>query len=153
MGHCLISPATGFDADELDRLVRLEDRREFEDFSGSPFLQTLKIGVLVSAPAITLRDLEGNLAGILGVNPTGDREGAIWMACTGLIEKRQTAFLRGSREVLATLHRKYDLLHNVVDARNGVHVRWLKWLGFTFLRQIEHGPQKLPAWEFAKLNV
>ena len=36
------------------------------------------------------------------------------------------------RKIIETLHQNFPVLHNVVDARNKLHIRWLKWCGFEF---------------------
>ena len=46
--------------------------------------------------------------------------------------------------------REEPLLWNVVDKRNRVHMRLLKFLGFKFLREFPYGPNQLTFIEFAK---
>lgn len=153
MKQYTLTRSTGFDAEELDKLVRDADRREFEEMTALPFVKMVKIGILMSDKVFTLRHIDGTLGGILGVSPIADRVGIVWMACTDTIEKRPTVFLRNSKEVLEVLMEGYDMIHNVVDERNTVHMKWLKWLGFDFIRKTTHGPKQVPVWEFAKLNV
>lgn len=151
--HGIVSRATFADAHELDQSLRPEDRRELEDISGRPALQNLLLGVLVGKPSLAIRSLDGELAGILGVAPVGLQHGAVAFAGTPVIEQRSTAFLRGSRDVLDAISRDYDTLFNVCDARNEVHHRWLRWLGFTFIRKIDHyGAAQVPVYEFARIS-
>ena len=42
----------------------------------------------------------------------------------------------------------YSLLINFVDARHGVAIRWLKWLGFKVFPAKPFGPDKLPFHRF-----
>lgn len=45
------------------------------------------------------------------------------------------------------------ILFNCVDQRNEVHINWLRWLGFKFVRIIpEYGIQKLPFIEFVRIR-
>lgn len=112
------------------------------------------MGVIIGKPSLTLRTLEGDLVGIVGVVPVGLTGGAIAMSGTQLIETNRSAFLRGSRDVLAEIEKSYDTLYNVCDARNTVHQRWLKWLGFNFIRKIDHyGAGKVPVIEFARITT
>ena len=46
--------------------------------------------------------------------------------------------------------RPEKLLYNVVDKRNTVHLKLLKFLGFKFIREIPFGPNQLPFIEFIK---
>lgn len=58
--------------------------------------------------------------------------GRPWMlAATGL-EAAQVPFLRASRPVVRAMRASYPRLINLVDARNAVAMRWLRWLGFRF---------------------
>ena len=61
-------------------------------------------------------------------------------------------FLRQSRIHLANLHAMYPVLFNFVDARNTVHLRWLRWMGFTFIsRNDNYGPEKRTFYEFVRI--
>ncbi|RUT88015.1 MULTISPECIES: hypothetical protein [unclassified Mesorhizobium] len=149
--HGLVTASTAADARELDRLLRPEDRREVEELGGRPALQHFLLGVLMSEPSFTLRDHDGSLVGIAGVVPDLRGNGVVWMSGTTLVESRKMAFLRGSRDVLAEFHRRFDTLYNICDARNEVHVKWLRWLGFTLLHKYECGPNAVPVYEFARI--
>lgn len=132
--------------------MRPEDRRELEEVANRPALRSLLFGVLASAPAHAFTAPSGALAGIVGVVPQGNGAGAIWLSATKDIERHRTAFLRGSREYLKGL--PYDTLFNIVDARNEVHIRWLRWLGFVFIRKIDSfGPNGVPVFEFARIKA
>lgn len=115
----------------------------------------LLVSLLVSASSFTLRDGEGALAGIVGVAPIPGLEGvgAIWMYGTKLIENRSVTFLRNSRPALQLLHSHFPTLINIADARNEVHLKWLRWLGFHFIRKVDDfGPGKVPVIEFARID-
>jgi hypothetical protein len=89
----------------------------------------------------------------LGVVPVGLSGGAVALSGTSLLTRRRTCFLRGSLDVISELGKSYDTLFNVCDARNEVHHRWLKWLGFKFIRRIENfGAHKVPVIEFARIS-
>ena len=151
--HGIVTRAALADAEELDRNLRPEDRAELEDISGASALDCLRRSVLFGDPAYTLRTHSGELVGIVSVAPVSYLHGAIAMSGTPAIERVSTAFLRGSRDVLADIERRFDTLLNVCDARNEVHHRWLKWLGFTFIRKIDSfGPRGVPVYEFARIS-
>jgi hypothetical protein len=49
--------------------------------------------------------------------------------------------------------RRFPLLHNFTDARNVVHHRWLRWLGFNFIARHErYGAAGLPFLEFVRIS-
>lgn len=59
----------------------------------------------------------------------------IWMlACEG-IEKHSRQIARESRawtQAVIAVHGPHAYGHNMVDARNALHIRWLKWCGAQF---------------------
>jgi hypothetical protein len=66
------------------------------------------------------------------------------------IDKRW--FLRESKKTLAIMQNKYPVLFNMVDARNEVHVKWIQWLGFTFIKKHLHwGPENRLFYEFVRI--
>lgn len=69
---------------------------------------------------------------------------AIWLLGSDKLLEAQIWFLRNAKGVLEDLISGFDLVHNVVHEDNEVHIRWLRWMGFSFLR---HTP---PFHEFAK---
>lgn len=150
--HGIVTPSTLADARELEPLLRPEDRREVEDMSGKPAIRNLLVGVMAGSPSFTLRTHEGAMVGIVSAIPVGTGGAVIGMVGTPEIEKVSTAFLRGSRDVLAMIDQYHGTLFNVCDARNEVHVRWLRWLGFHFIRKIDrHGAKGIPVYEFARI--
>ena len=46
--------------------------------------------------------------------------------------------------------RTEERLWNIVDKRNAVHLKLLKFLGFKFFNEITHGPNNLTFIEFSK---
>lgn len=59
-------------------------------------------------------------------------EGIPWMLGTNGLEPAQVPFLRLCRPVVTAMQAAYPRLANVIDARNTVAMRWLRWLGFRF---------------------
>ena len=89
---------------------------------------------------------DGKTAGLAGV---GDG-GAIWMLCTPEIERYPITFAREAKRFVDS--REEPLLWNIVDCRNTVHLKLLKFLGFKFLRKVTHGPNHLPFIEFCRVR-
>lgn len=127
--------------------------REAAEIAGISALDNLRRAVLFGDPCLTLRTNEGAMIGLLTIVPVGLIHGCIAFSGTPEIENNRMAFLRGSREILADLDSRYDTLMNVCDARNEVHHRWLKWLGFHFIRKIDrYGAEGVPVYEFARIS-
>jgi hypothetical protein len=151
--HGIVTRATLADAEELAANLRDCDRAELVDISGLEPGDTLKRGVLMGSPALTLRTHSGDMIGILTVVPFGATGGIISMSGTPLIEQTKVPFLRGSLDVLRHLDARFETLFNVCDARNEVHVRWLRWMGFSLIRKINHyGANQVPVYEFARIR-
>ena len=90
-----------------------------------------------------------------GVGPFEENErwGSIWLLGTdGVTKDIPITFLKWTRKFLPTLLEPYDMVCNIVDARNTVHIKWIKWLGFSFMRELKHGPEGRTFYEFARLN-
>lgn len=82
--------------------------------------------------AWTLKDRLGNPAAILGVHSVDNPAyGVVWLLGTPSIEKYPMTFARNSKPVLDMLFKDYELLYNSAYYKNEVHLKWLKWLGFT----------------------
>lgn len=101
-----------------------EDRALRESFELSPGCLTVMSG--------------GKPVAMFGVAPVpGDSvTGIVWFLGTDGITKITTRFLRESRKWLDHISAPYELLTNVVHIHNTIHLRWLRWLGFTTLRQV-----------------
>jgi hypothetical protein len=97
----------------------------------------LLYGFAVSTESWTIVSPEGPV-GIFGCAPGDDEAmvGIVWMlACPDLL-KHRIEFLRRSREMFNKFHARWPVLHNFVDSRNTQHLRWLEWLGVSFVEKI-----------------
>ena len=88
----------------------------------------------------------GRTAGMAGV----ETDGRIWMLCTNVILDTPIKFAREAKRYVDS--REEKLLWNVVDKRNKVHLKLLKFLGFKFLRELNYGPNQLPFIEFCRVR-
>jgi hypothetical protein len=91
---------------------------------------------------------------LAGVSPTKTPDvGQVWMVATDQLLDHQKEFLRYTHSFIDKLHDHYPLLFNWVDARNTVHLKWLKWSGFTFINYHEKwGPLGLPFYTFVRIR-
>tara|TARA_B100001989_G_C24438229_1_gene412569 strand:+ start:81 stop:521 length:441 start_codon:yes stop_codon:yes gene_type:complete len=140
-----IHPITYEAALEVATNLRSDDRREVVEGHGlNPMILLPLAAEEGSAVYFTVPD--GKTAGLAGV---GDG-GAIWMLCTPEIERYPITFAREAKRFVDS--REEPLLWNIVDCRNTVHLKLLKFLGFKFLRKVTHGPNHLPFIEFCRVR-
>ena len=124
--------------------LRPEDRREVEEGHGID--STLALIAAVQKPSCVYFTVpNGKTAGMAGVDPGGQ----IWMLCTNAIHDYPLTFVREAKRYVESRDEK--LLWNIVDKRNKVHLKLLKFLGFKFLRELKHGPNQLTFIEFCRV--
>ena len=125
--------------------LRPDDRREVEEGHGHDPMEAL-VYAAQNTPCVYFTVPNGKTAGMAGVNPGGQ----IWMLCTPAIHDYPITFARESKRYV---ERQTDkLLWNIVDKRNTVHLKLLKFLGFKFLRELKHGPNQLSFIEFCRVR-
>ncbi len=135
------------DEHDLGPRLRQADLNEIHAATGRYPVDVLRESAESSAPSCTIIDNDGHIAGMFGCTA----EGQVWlMGSKELVQnplKRQ--FLRECRGYVDAL--PYPLLWNVIVARNTVHLRWLKWLGFTVSETpILYGPFHFPFYQFTR---
>jgi len=139
-----IHPITLEAAKEVASNLRPEDRREVEEGHGVD--STLALLEAVQKPSCVYFTVpSGKTAGMAGVDPGGQ----IWMLCTPAIHDYPIWFARQAKRYVERQQDK--LLWNIVDKRNVVHLKLLKFLGFRFLRELKHGPNQLTFIEFCRV--
>jgi hypothetical protein len=137
------------DADALAPRLRPADRRELEAALGMSPTTVLRHGVRASDPCHAV-DQDGTVIALFGVVPSARSPeiGSVWLLASEEFAAHASLIVRSSNVWLATLHERYRVLTNFVDARNEVHVRWLRWCGFVFVRRVERfGVLGLPFYE------
>ena len=139
-----IHPATEEAAKEVASNLLPDDRREVEEGHGIDPLETLLFAVH-SHSCVWFEVPNGKTAGMAGVGPNGE----IWMLCTPAIHEYPITFAREAKRFVES--RTEPLLWNIVDRRNTVHLKLLRFLGFKFLREIFHGPNQLSFIEFCRV--
>ena len=139
-----IHPITLEAAKEVASNLRPEDRREVEEGHGYDPIEYAKF-IAQEGSTVYFTVPNGKTAGMAGVSS----EGAIWMICTEAIKEYPHTFARESKRFVES--RTEPLLWNVVDRRNTVHLKLLKFLGFKFLRKLKYGPNQLSFIEFCRV--
>ena len=146
-----IRNATVKDAIEVANNIRPEDKMEIEGMGHN--LSLLPFYVLTSDTSVAFFDDDGTIGGIAGItaDPYNPGAGMVWMLCTNAVTKKPHTVVRQAKRWLAKHEGKYTNLWNLADARNHLHHKLLKLLGFTALRRINTGPYFLPYLEIVKL--
>ncbi len=139
-----IHPLTKEAAFEVASNLLPEDHREVEEGHGHDPTVILPL-TYDMGDSVYFRVPNGELAGMAGVHG----EGQIWMLCTPAILKYPVTFAREAKRYVDS--RQEKLLWNIVDKRNIVHLKLLKFLGFKFLRELKHGPNQLTFIEFCRV--
>ena len=136
------------------RHLREADRQEIMAGSGEEPLSVLLRGFLESQPCYTIVSNEGVPIGLFGVVPSYDpMVGGCWAVMTDEIRTIRIEFLRKCGDVIEQLNEKWPILFNYVDARNELHIKWLRAMGFTFIKvHQEHGVEKRPFIEFVRVR-
>jgi len=75
------------------------------------------------------------------------------MVATNQFKSVQRQFLKECRGQLEDISKPYRLIFNFADARNSVHHRWIKWMGFTIIKRHEQfGHEGRAFLEFVKIT-
>jgi len=132
-----VRPATEDDVLALHDRLRPEDEAEVKAACGHSPMKSLLHG-LQHGKCWTV-EYEGRPAAMFGVikstlDPT---IGYVWLVGSKDIEAFPITFLRQSKEWLEKVAADYDLVTNMVDCRNTVHLRWLRWLEFELGRVVD----------------
>jgi hypothetical protein len=137
-----IKPCTLEAAYEVASNLRPDDLRECVEGHGvEPTIHIVLSSQ--SGHCVSFTVPNGETAGVAGID-----DGLIWMLCTPAIEKYPLTFAREAKRFIDG--RPEPLLYNVVDKRNTVHLKLLKFLGFKFIREFPFGPNQLPFIQFCK---
>lgn len=134
-----LRPVRTADLTAVAATMRDADRQECRAAAGMSGELALLASVHGSTEAYTMVAPSGEPVGICGLAlgfGLGDR--MVWMLGTDSLAAHRRIFLEESRAWVDDRANRY-LLWNYVDARNTLHVRWLKWLGATF-----HGAKTSP---------
>jgi len=153
MTHCpYVRESVAEDLVYLEPRLRDADKREIRDVTGLEPMASLSLGYKISKPCFTiLAPKTGDPFAILGVVPEQyfPEMGMIWMHCTN--DLPPFSFLRYAKTVLYDIiggQYGYEVVSNYVDARNEVHVRWLRWMGAKLLDVVHVEGSGVPVHPF-----
>lgn len=148
-----IRPATLDDVRALAPRMRPEDAAECWAIAEQTPLQALMEGVRTSVESYSVLHADEVIA-IYGVGSCLFRGvGIVWMLGSDGIKRHSRDFLRQTRDQVRDLLTRWDVLTNIVDERNTIHIRWLAWAGFSFTRRHpDMGHENRPFIEFTQYS-
>ena len=140
-----IHPATLEAALKVASNLLPDDYREVTEGHGHDPLNALVVGSH-TCESVYFTNPNDEICGMAGVHT----DGQIWMLCTPAILDFPHTFAREAKRYVRS--RKEKLLWNIVDERNKVHIKLLRFLGFKFLRKLKYGPNNLSFIEFCRVQ-
>ena len=134
----------------LKENLRYEDKREVETLGHTPE-QALGYAYLSSTICRSIINSYGKVVGMYGVSPiqTSEISGAVWMLGSKGLLKIKIPFLKESRSEVEGMNTIYPHLCNIIDSRNEVHLKWIKWCGFKIIGERMFNNVKF--FEFCKI--
>ena len=128
--------------------LREVDKIEAFYQTGQEPLQAVQFTYICSNVNMAIADDKDQPIGLCGVVSGG----VIWMVGTDELfnnKKYRIQLIRKGREWVDNLLKSYKVLYNFVYAENHSAIKWLKALGFTFIKYHEHyGMKEKPFYEF-----
>ena len=123
--------------------MRQDDLQEAVE--GHGVVPTIDIPLMsLNGTCVSFTVPDGRIAGLAGI----EDDGRVWMLTTSAILDFPVTFARESKRFIES--RTESVLWNYVDKRNTVHIKLLKFLGFTLLEEIPFGPNQLPFIRFER---
>lgn len=144
-----VRTATKQDITFIAERLRKADRQEFTATTG---LKPLALPFMLTPHNVKVWTVDGRPVCMFGIDRISSlqRIYAPWLMGTKDIEKHPIAFLRSAQALVSN---QVGRLMNVVDARNTLHIKWLKWMGFSFTKLIhQYGAARLPFYRFEMIN-
>ena len=146
-----VRPSIESDCEYLAHNLRRADHNEVKAALGVVSPEALLFSMRNTENPFTIID-GSTPAGIFGVAPIEPGVGAIWLLGTDALVRGKWRFLRQSKKWMNHVSDGYDLLFNFVDERNYLHIRWIAWLGFSFIyRHEKYGVEQRPFLEFVRI--
>ena len=106
----------------------------------------------MSADCITVVHDDGDGVGMFGVSDC-HAFGSPWLLGTDKLIDTKKEFIPQAKEWVERINGDYPLLLNYVHADNAVSIKWLKSLGFEFIKYIkEYGVGRQPFYQFVRIK-
>lgn len=138
------------DAVYISVRMREQDVKEVNALGKDP-LGSLVDGLIMTDECLTVF-VDREPAMMFGACPESVISGSavVWALGTDKMFERKFSMVREGRKIVKLWLEKFNKLHNIVDARNHLSIRWLEMIGFTIDRQ---GPLVINGHEFYRFEV
>ena len=145
-------PARFEDCREIAPLMREQDVKEVMYSHGLSPLKSLQESYRLSQVHNSIIHEDGSVVGMFGVADAG-AYASPWLLGTDKIIDTRKEFIPQAIEWVNRMSDKYPLMFNFVHEDNTVSIRWLKSLGFEFIKlDKEYGVGKQPFYQFVRIN-
>lgn len=143
--------ATPEDAVDLAKRLRKADLNEIQALGISNPEESLMRGLNGSDNCFVAVDEQDRPHIIFGTTPSDEHFlGYVWMMASDGLKENWIQVLRETRPWIDRIKGHYRVMANAVHAENKVHIKWLRWAGFTFLREYTFNGHRF--YEFAQLT-
>ena len=139
------------DVEYLAPRLRFEDKREILSATGLTPYEGLFFSYQNSTASFTIVNSKNIPVSIFGINRINNSLSTIWLMATDGLKEIEKPFLKQNKQLINFLAKKYKILWNFVDCRNELHIKWLRWCGFKFLRKTNYGVLNQPFYEIIKI--
>ncbi len=145
-----IIPATQKHIDALKGNLRESDKREIWDAARMEPDEGLQHAFDISK-LCWAGVSEGQTILCFGVSAFSllSTKGSPWILAAEDIKNVNREFIRNCKLCVKTMLSFFDRLENMVDIRNEVSIRWLKWCGFSIGDKFRYGPNNLLFYKFS----
>lgn len=143
--------------DEVALAPRLRDAdiRDIRTRTEIPIVDVLRGSGEISSPSCSIIGNTEEVEGMFGIVDEGNGFGRVWLLGSDALVRKPlvTQFLREVPRYLELLERPYQITGNIIDSRNLVHIRWLKFNGYTFIADhVDAGLHGERLLEFVKIK-
>ena len=146
----LIHTATRLDGMYVGANLQEDDRQELAGLGHRNYEILVGLSIFYSDIAVTFRNPVGEICGVAGVSRTDAHSGAIWMLTTPHVRPYPKLFFKEAKKWVEQ-QTSYEMLHNIADPRNKLHMKLLHMLGFKKLMYVTTQTKRTYV-EFAKLT-
>jgi hypothetical protein len=146
----LIQEASCLDAIWVAQHLQEDDKQELEGLGHTEMELVLTDSITLSDNPVTFRNPVGEICGVAGVSRTDAHSGAIWMLTTPHVRPYPKLFYKEAKKWVEQ-QTSYEMLYNIADPRNRMHMKLLHMLGFKRLCYVST-QTNLTYVEFAKLT-
>lgn len=144
-------PTLESDIEPLAAILREGDKKELQASSGKNPIEALTFCFNVSEECNSII-YDDKVIGMFGCSRINDEMGSPWLLGSDYIPEIRKAVLTVSKEWVQEKQKEYKILLNYIDKRNNYAFNWLKYLGFTFVQEIENfGVEERPFIEFVRI--